>query len=295
MSDVLEILGEAPISLPENDVVSCPCKIPAGSKILGVSVRAQHLKRKREQRLLQRQHRTRVAARSAAQRLQRDTLRREVLKRARLQKAKNKSDREKAVAVEEKPMLERAWNSTQLSVGNFAGVDTKVKHKSQFDLHGAMALAFSNSLDKRLASTHYMAARSLVHHCAICEQKAVIKAQIVSSSAGYLFLERSYDDTPVPVAFGQLAEKIAPFAKFIVPAQKRESVGKALVNYQESTHFGVPVSQHGILDIFQMRLCFGFWARSTCSGSSSGPNNVGEVSWQCFQRSSICIGPRLVP
>ena len=253
MSDVLDILREAAISLPENDVVSCPCKIPAGSKILAMSVRSQHLRRKREQRLLQREHHA-----HPAQKLQRDTLRREVLKRARLQKAKNKSDREKAVAVEEKPMLERAWNSTQLSVGNFAGVDTQVKHKSQFDLHGAMALAFSNSLDKRLASTHYMAARSLVHHCAICEQKAVIKAQIVSSSAGYLFLERSCDDTPVPVAFGQLAEKIAPFAKFIVPAQKRESVGKALVNYQESTHFGVPVSQHGILDIFQMRLCLDF-------------------------------------
>ena len=121
-----------------------------------------------------------------------------------------------------------------------------------------MKFAFSNSLDKRLASTYYIAARASVHHCALVEQKALITSKVASASAGYLFLERCYDDTPVPLAFGQLAEKIAPFARFIVPIHMRESVGKALVNYQECTHYGVPVAQHGILDIFQQRVCLDF-------------------------------------
>ena len=109
-----------------------------------------------------------------------------------------------------------------------------------------------------MASIRYIEARAAVHHCAIVAQEALVQAQIASSSAGYLFIERSYDDTPVALSLGQLAEKIAPFAKFIVPAHMRESIGKAILDYQECTHFGVPIAQHGILDIFQQRFCCDF-------------------------------------
>ena len=65
-----------------------------------------------------------------------------------------------------------------------------------------------------------------------------------------MYVQRSYDETPMKFLFGALSEEIAPFAKFIVPANVRPSSGSPLVDWKTALNFGMAIGQKGILDVF---------------------------------------------
>ncbi len=72
----------------------------------------------------------------------------------------------------------------------------------------------------------------------------------LTSGSNALYIERSFDETPVHMDFGAMAELISPFARYIVPAQHVEKLsGKTLCSYNELMLLGVAPSTHGVVDI----------------------------------------------
>ena len=86
-------------------------------------------------------------------------------------------------------------------------------------------------------------------HCALQLQANQVAKRLQSSSSRCILIERSFDDTPAHVNFGALAEIIAPFGRYVVPDRWRSSVGKAFAEYKDMLNFGIPISQHGIVDL----------------------------------------------
>lgn len=82
---------------------------------------------------------------------------------------------------------------------------------------------------------------------------AISNAQTsVDSDDGYLFIERSFDDTPIDIPFGLLHEYLAPAARYVVPYKYREKLGKAYASYQDVLDVGIPPRmRHGVVDVFQ--------------------------------------------
>eukprot|EP00959_Pyramimonas_sp_CCMP1952_P293616 6140786-Pyramimonas_sp.AAC.1 len=84
-------------------------------------------------------------ASSSRHRLVRLVQREEVLKRARLTKQLKAAKAEKKLLESSAAAAGKAWNTTQLSVGNHA-LDVqqcRARHKQQFDIHNALKLSFS--------------------------------------------------------------------------------------------------------------------------------------------------------
>lgn len=54
------------------------------------------------------------------------------------------------------------------------------------------------------------------------------------------------------LSFGELSEAIAPFARFFVPGQFRQRLGKSLASWQQYVEAGLQPTSHGILDLFCM-------------------------------------------
>lgn len=175
-----------------------------------------------------------------------------VLKRARMSKQLKAALKAKAAATRDQNIAKSAWNSTRTNFGEKVSDGQTIKHKTQFDPHGALKLAFSNSLDSRLATKSYLEARAMVVHALLASQASSVASLLDNTAARskYLFLERSWDDTPIHVSFGQLAEQIAPFAKYVVPGLHRAGVGRSLVSYDDCMSRGIPMAQHGIADVF---------------------------------------------
>ena len=94
-----------------------------------------------------------------ARRSQNLNLRIEILKRARLAKALKRLERRAVPEVEDSFRCAQAWDSTQLHFGDLAArsaMEREVKHKLQFSMHGALKLAYTDAMDKKLCSTKNM-------------------------------------------------------------------------------------------------------------------------------------------
>ena len=181
----------------------------------------------------------------------------EILKRARLAKALKKQERRAAPEAEDSLRCAQAWDSTQLHFGDQAArsaQEREVKHKLQFSQHGAMKLAYTDAMDKKLGSKSYVPVRAAVSSCFAEKQDEIVKHRLSNDCSDYLFAERSFDDTPAHLSFGMLSEFIAPIAKYVVPAKYRDIVGKSFADYKQILPLGIPAAQHGILDIFAERL-----------------------------------------
>ena len=166
---------------------------------------------------------------TATEKVQLADRRRELLKRARTSKRLKVLEGQVTHLQRTSDVHAGAWNSTQLSIGAEAGThrdDDRVRHKSQFNAHGAMKLAFADTLDKRLPSSKYVQVRACVVHAALVAQASSAAAKVKSPENKYLFIERDFDDAPIHITFGALAETIAPFAKYVVPNQWRDLLGK---------------------------------------------------------------------
>ena len=147
---------------------------------------------------------------------------------------------------------EDAWNSTQLRHGHRAagsGGGGDAKHKSQFCIHGTLKLGYTDGIDARLQTNNYVDIRAAMVDCCMKPTKAKAMEHTKQSSSGYMLIERSFDDTPSHQAFGQLAEIVAPSARYILPRRHRQLAGKSLASYKELMKLGIPKAQHGILDI----------------------------------------------
>lgn len=143
-----------------------------------------------------------------------------------------------------------AWNSTQLHVGDeAAGTRDTAVHKNQFSLSGMLRLAFDDSLDARCPSKAYVDVRGAVVHCSLQQQSDCIR-KALDTDCPWLFIERSWDDTPCHMAFGQLSEAVAPSARFVLPLNEREKIGKGLASFKDCLKFGIPLAQHGVVDVF---------------------------------------------
>ncbi len=146
-----------------------------------------------------------------------------------------------------------SWNSSQLRVGDHVVVSAAGSvpafHKSQFDLHNSLKLAFGDGANT--SSRHCLDVRATVVDCANEAQIAAAKKRLVDSTSGYLFCERSYDDTPQHLTFGHLSEQLAPSVRYIVPSAHRDRVGKPLCSYNDVVQFGIKTAQqHGVMDVF---------------------------------------------
>ena len=99
-------------------------------------------------------------------------------------------------------------------------------------------------------SKRYNDARGLVAHCAQHRSAEVVAAALSASSAGWLYCQRSYDETPMKFLFGALSEPLAPYARYIVPAHLRPVTGSPLVDWSTALAFGMGPGQKGIIDVF---------------------------------------------
>ena len=191
---------------------------------------------------------------TVSERLDLQGRRENILQRARLQK--KILQLQKSVRTQDADGLQcaQAWGSTQLHLGDEAlrtAQDRQVKHKLQFSAHGALKLAYSDSIDSKGASKSHVPIRAAVTACILQQQNEIIEQQVAKDSgSGYLFIERSFDDTPAHLSFGQLAEVIAPIAKYAVPSRFKELAGKSFAECKEVMVLGVPAAQHGVLDLF---------------------------------------------
>jgi len=118
--------------------------------------------------------------------------------------------------------LQKAWNSTQLRHGDTSAVaaiapGSTVKHNLQFSVEGVLRKAFDFGYDKRKPTRKLIDMRAAVSSCALELQKQ--KADEIIAKASFLFIERSFDDTPLDCPFGLLSEFLTPVARYVVPYQ----------------------------------------------------------------------------
>eukprot|EP00959_Pyramimonas_sp_CCMP1952_P198214 4145986-Pyramimonas_sp.AAC.1 len=153
-------------------------------------------------------------------------------KRARLAKVLKRCEEEKHKVVVERDAYGASWNTTQLNMGNHcatlsASADLPVKHRSQYDLHSMLRTCFSfkdgESHTKRIVDI-----RAVACHYAASAQRESAESALASSQTKFVFVERSYDDTPIHLTFGHLAEQLRPYVKYIVPGSHRRLIGKTL-------------------------------------------------------------------
>ena len=148
--------------------------------------------------------------------------------------------------------FEKSWGSTQLHHGDTAAAasGTTAKHNMQFSVEGILRTAFDFGLDKRKPTKHMVDIRAAVASCALERQRQI--ADEIIANAGFLFIERSFDDTPLDCPFGLLSEYLTPVARYVVPYQYRDLLGKSYASYSEVLSVGIPPRmRHGVVDIFQ--------------------------------------------
>jgi hypothetical protein len=119
--------------------------------------------------------------------------------------------------------LAHAWNVAQLRVGHLAALGlsdaTKRQHRNQWSLHGLLREAFSRRTMTQ--PRRYIDARAVVVHTSIAAQREVASLALAESRApDFLFVQREFDETPLHVSFGGLAEEISPFARYLGPGGK---------------------------------------------------------------------------
>ena len=192
---------------------------------------------------------------TAAQRLQLAGDRRHNLKHARAVRRSKFLDKKIGKLEKRSASCAAAWNSTQLKHGDralLAEDGTCATHPEQFASHNAIKLGYTDSLDARLPSKQYLQVRALLVHCSLKLQHDIHLSavkNVLSEPAGFLFIERSFDTTPVHLSFGHLAEQLRPHARYIVPRRWRDHLGQVLATYEDLIRFGVKPSQHGVLDV----------------------------------------------
>eukprot|EP00959_Pyramimonas_sp_CCMP1952_P371885 7787567-Pyramimonas_sp.AAC.1 len=94
--------------------------------------------------------------------------------------------------------------------------------------------------------------RSCVFHSACEAQRR--QARELMSKGDFLFVERSFDDTPAHLSFGNMSEMLRPHVRYIVPRAHRGLVGKAMASHSELCRFNLPRVQHGSMDIMSQNL-----------------------------------------
>jgi hypothetical protein len=106
-------------------------------------------------------------------------------------------------------------------IGNHAAHDDKGSGKlnpRQWTPHATLKLAFArHSLPAGLPTRRYLDARAVAVHAALDAQDRQAKVSLADDAAAWLFIERCFDETPLHVDFGHLAEQIAPLARYFVP------------------------------------------------------------------------------
>ena len=111
-------------------------------------------------------------------------------------------------------------------------------------------MAFSTAVGVLQASHRAVGARAVVMHAALALQERAAATAVAESKARWLLLQREFNETPVHVGFGHLAELIAPTARYAVPGEVAAMLGRPLCSYQECMLYGVPRTQHGVVDVW---------------------------------------------
>ena len=140
-----------------------------------------------------------------------------------------------------------AWNTTVLHVGSEAHDSRDARHMT---LRGGLKLAFTGESSSRLPSRRYVDLRARVFFASLAAEHEALHMQVCAPKPEWRHIQRCYDDTPYHFDVRELSEDIACSARFVVPAQLRETVSKALCSYKESLQYGVRPGRHGAIDIF---------------------------------------------
>ena len=104
---------------------------------------------------------------------------------------------------------------------------------AQKSIRHPQSLQLSFARHSEQEERNVVSVRAAVFDCAIREQHDEVAA-VLSRSAGvpWMFLERSFDDTPLHLSFGALTEELRPVARYVVPRGQRRLVGgRALASY----------------------------------------------------------------
>jgi hypothetical protein len=106
-------------------------------------------------------------------------------------------------------------------IGDHAANDCKGKGKlnpRQWTAHATLKVAFArHSLAAAMPTCRYLDARAVAVHAALGGQSKLAKASLADDPGAWLFIERCFDETPLHVNFGHLAEQIAPLARYFAP------------------------------------------------------------------------------
>ena len=206
-------------------------------------------------------------------------------------KLKSMSSRSEALA-SGASVVGKSWDSTQLRLGDHAAIsagDDKMRARAiQWDPHGTMKLAFSRTQSSLQPTHRHVDARGAVVHAALQSQKDALDKALAH---GPCYIERSFDDTPVHVDFGNLSEDLCPFVRFFVPHRHVGAVGKTMVEYKEATLFGVPRHQHGIIDIMAQSVavqCHGHRASELALPPRVMQGKTAAHVFQCME--TMCDG-----
>ena len=108
-------------------------------------------------------------------------------------------------------------------IGDHAAIERKGNGKlnpRQWTPHATLKVAFArHSLPTALPTRRYLDARAAAVHAALGAQDQQAKASLADDPAAWLFIERCFDETPLHLDFGHLAEQIAPLARYFVPCR----------------------------------------------------------------------------
>lgn len=123
-------------------------------------------------------------------------------------------------------------------------------HTQQWSRHSVFKMAFARDCRARsLPSNRYIEARAAVVAASLSSQQESARRRFAEEGCSAVYIERSFDDTPVHIEFGQLAEELAPVARFLVPPNLRQAAGAALASWSEACGLNLPKRAHGIVDV----------------------------------------------
>ena len=91
----------------------------------------------------------------------------------------------------------------------------------------------------------------------LAQERCLVDEKITVDGTGWLHIERSFDETPVHLAFGELADVIAGAAKYFIPLDMRAKgiVTQATGSLELCRKYGITIGSHGVVDLDALACC----------------------------------------
>eukprot|EP00974_Lingulodinium_polyedra_P030638 2949479-Lingulodinium_polyedra.AAC.1 len=114
-----------------------------------------------------------------------------------------------------------------------------------------MKLAFSLQSASLMTTNRYVDARACMVSARLSGQRDLAERRFSETThVRWAFVQRCWDETPVHLEFGNLAEVLAPYARYVVPPHLRAQFGDRITApASQLGAFGVKFGRHGIVDL----------------------------------------------